>query len=55
MTEVMYALTFGDYKKAGINSHSKEGVTQKNAHKQRALSKQKKRYKTYLIKVQIQH
>lgn len=42
MIEVIYALTFGDNKKTGINSHSKEGVTQKNAHKQRALTKYKK-------------
>lgn len=37
----MYALTFGDNKTAGINSHS-TGVTQKNAHKQRALTTYKK-------------
>lgn len=42
MIEDTYALTFGDNKKTGINSHSKEGVTQKNAHKQRALTKYKK-------------
>lgn len=35
-------LNFWDNKKAGINSHSKKGVTQKNAHKQRALTKYKK-------------
>lgn len=34
MIEVIYILTFGDNKKAGINSHSKEEVTQKDGGKQ---------------------
>lgn len=42
MTEVICLLTFGDKKKAGINSLSKEEVTQKDGHKQRTLNKYKR-------------
>lgn len=42
MIEVIYVLTLGDDKKAGINSHSKEEGTQKDGRKQRALTKQKR-------------
>lgn len=42
MIKVIYVLTFRDNKKAGINSHSKEEITQKDGHKQRALTKYKR-------------
>jgi len=39
MIKVIHVLTFGDNKKAGINSHSKREVTQKDGRKQRAPTK----------------
>lgn len=54
MTEVICVLSFGDKKKAGINSLSKEEVTQKDGQSKELLPNTKG-YKAYLTTGQIKH